>query len=84
MSTEHGHDKDYNIIVNGREYTVATKRVSFDQIVALSGLPDGQNTVFTVTYRRAEGHKPEGTLVAGQTVEVKDGTIFNVTATNKS
>ena len=40
--------------------------------------------MFTVTYTRGEGHKPQGTLVEGETVKVKDGMIFNVTATDKS
>ena len=53
-------------------------------MVTLSGLPSGPNTIFTVTYRRGEGKKPEGTLVDGESVKVKDGMIFNVTATNKS
>ena len=80
----HGQDKHYTIIVNGREKVVTTKELSFSEIVALSGLPSGPNTVFTVTYRRGEGHKPEGTLVEGETVKVKDGMVFNVTATDKS
>ena len=45
--------------------------------------PSDPNTIFTVTYRRAQGNK-EGTLVEGETVKVKEGTIFNVTPTNKS
>ncbi|WP_408626473.1 multiubiquitin domain-containing protein [Amycolatopsis thermoflava] len=39
---------------------------------------------FTVTFRRGSGHKPEGTLRPGETVKVKEGMIFNVTATDKS
>lgn len=35
-------------------------------------------------YRRGEGNKPEGSLVQGETVKIKDGMIFNVTATDKS
>jgi hypothetical protein len=79
-----GPQKQYTIVVNGREKVVVTKELSFAEVVALSGLPSGPNTVFTVTYRRGQGHKPEGTLVAGESVKVKDGMIFNVTATNKS
>lgn len=46
--------------------------------------PPFADTFYTVTYRNA--HEPkEGTLVEGQSVEVKkDGTIFNVKATDKS
>jgi Multiubiquitin len=80
-----GHDshKEVTIIVNGREKKVPKEELSFDEIVALANLPSDPNTIFTVTYRRAQGNK-EGTLVEGETVKVKEGTIFNVTPTNKS
>ena len=79
-----GHEKEVNIIVNGRQKTVTAKELSFEEIVALSGLPTGPNTIFTITYRKGEGHKPEGTLVADEKVKIKDGMIFNVTPTDKS
>jgi hypothetical protein len=74
------------IIVNGREKTTTAKELSFEEIVALAfeNPPSGENVFFTVTYRRGHGQKPEGTLVKGETVKVKDGMIFNVTATDKS
>jgi hypothetical protein len=74
------------IIVNGREKTVTTKELSFSEIVALAfdPPPTGQNIVFTITYRRGHGNKPEGSLTEGETVKVKEGMIFNVTATDKS
>ena len=81
-----GHNKEFSIIVNGRQKVVTTKEMSFADIVALAfdNPPTGPNIVFTVTYRKGEGNKPEGTLVPGGTVKIKDGMIFNVTATDKS
>lgn len=81
-----GHNKEYTIIVNGRQKIVNEKVLSFTQIVALAfdNPPSGPNIVFTVTYRKGEGNKPEGSLVDGDTVKIKDGMIFNVTATDKS
>ena len=80
------HDKEYTIIVNGRQKVITAKELSFAEIVALAfdNPPSGPNILFTVTYRRGEGNKPEGTLVEGETVKIKDGMIFNVTATDKS
>jgi hypothetical protein len=74
------------IIVNGRKKVVTAKELSFEEVVALAfeNPPSGENVFFTVTYRRGHGQKPEGTLVKGETVKVKDGMIFNVTATDKS
>lgn len=82
-----GHDKEITIIVNGKKKVVTSKELTFDQVVDLYYAPDprptGDNWTFTVTFRKAED-KPEGTLAAGQTVKVKDGTIFDVTPTDKS
>jgi hypothetical protein len=81
-----GHGKQVTIIVNGREKVVAEKEMSFAEIVALAfeNPQTGPNIVYTITYRRGHGNKPEGTLVEGETVKIKDGMIFNVTATDKS
>ena len=79
-----GHNKEFTIIVNGREKVVTKKEMSFAEIVALANLLSGPNIVYTVTYRRGEGNKPEGTLVEGDSVKIKEGMIFNVTATDKS
>jgi hypothetical protein len=81
-----GHDKQFNVIVNGRQKVVTVRELTFTEVVALAfdAPPTGPNIVFTVTYKRGEGNKPEGTLVEGETVKIKDGMIFNVTATDKS
>lgn len=78
--------KTITIIVNGQPKTVTEKELSFAQIVALAfgkSAGDG-NTIFTVTYRKGEGKKQEGSLVAGETIKIKEGEIFNVTETSKS
>lgn len=80
-------ERTITIIVNGREKTVTERELTFDQVVnlAFDNPPYGANTLFTITYRKSGNeHQPEGHLVAGGTVKVKKGTIFNVTATDKS
>lgn len=86
-------DKDtITVTVNGREKPVPSSELSsdgelsFDQVVriAFDPPPSGQNIVITVTYRNGAGRPPEGRLLAGQRVKVQDGTIFNVTPTDKS
>lgn len=80
-----GQDKSFTVIVNAQPKVVTGKEISFEAIVNLAfPSPAGPNMMFTVTYRRGEGNKPEGTLVEGETVKVKEGMIFNVTATDKS
>lgn len=79
-------EHEFKIIVNGREKTVSSKELSFDEVVALAfdDPPTGENIVITVAYRRGHGDKPAGTLGEGETVKIKDGMIFDVTATDKS
>lgn len=82
----HGQSKDFTIVVNGRQKVVTAKELSFSEVVSLAfdNLPTGPNIVFTITYRRGEGNKPEGSLVEGEKVKIKEDMIFNVTATDKS
>ena len=77
--------KNITIVVNGRSKEVAKEDMTFSEVVALAdGRPTGQFIVYPITYRRGHGNRPEGTLVDGESVKVKDGMIFNVTATDKS
>jgi len=75
-----------NIFVNARQKTVEKDEISFDEIIRLAydNPPTGPNWVFTVTYHRGHGNKPEGSLRASESVKVKDGMVFDVTATDKS
>lgn len=83
---EPGQNKEFKIIVNGREKVFGEKKITFNQVVELAFNTtsiDG-NTVYTITYKRGEDKKPEGTMVKGDSITVKSGMIFNVTATDKS
>lgn len=80
-------DKNTTIIVNTREKIVTQKELTFAEIIALAyeNPPTGANVLFTVAYRRGEGNKPEGTMVeTDPPLKIKDGMIFNVSATDKS
>lgn len=79
--------KAVTVIVNGREKSWAGKDISFEQVVALAydgNPPTGPDWEFTVTYRKGEDKKREGTLVQGESVHVKEGMVFNVVSTNRS
>ena len=83
---EDKNEKEITIIVNGREKTVTEKELTEGDLVKLAfdDPPTGEFICFTITYRRGQGSKPEGTLEEGEAVKVKKGMIFNVTATDKS
>lgn len=79
--------KETSIIVNGKQKTVTGKEITFLEIVRLAfdNPPSGENTIFTVTFRKGDkATKPEGNMVEGDTVKIKEGMIFNVTSTDKS
>jgi hypothetical protein len=81
---EHGHAGQFTIVVNGRERKVTESKLSFEDLVKLAfgdNPPSGPNVVITVTYK---SRGQEGTLLPGQSVDVQNGMIFNVKATDKS
>jgi len=83
---EKNKDKVYTILVNAREKTWNDKTISFDQVVILAfmSISNDPNVSYTLTYKKGENNKPEGIMVKGDEVKVKDGMRFNVTQTNRS
>jgi hypothetical protein len=74
------------IIVNGREKPWHEKEISFEQVVVLAfgTYEENPNRIFTVTYKGGPDSNPQGSMVKGDKVYVKNKMIFNVTATDKS
>ena len=84
--TSRDTDKVFDIIVNGTHYSVPNEEVSFDQIVDI-GYPDGGRgplITYTVDFYNGAGRPPEGKLTEGREAKIKDGTVFNVTRTDRS
>ena len=87
---EHFYSKDkkfkITLIVNGRPKPWTEKTITFEQVVVLAfGTYDpNPNKIYTVTYDKGPNANPQGTMVRGSKVYVKDKMIFNVTATDKS
>ena len=79
-------ERDFHIIVNARPKVVTERFLSFAQIVALAfdNPPTGPNIMFTITYRNGPPQNPEGSLLEGHSVKIKDKMVFNVTPTDKS
>jgi hypothetical protein len=84
---EHGKPaKKTKIVVNGRERTAEGDEISYEAVVplGLDPVPTGPNVLITVTYSDARGPRRSGTLTPGHSVEIRNGTRFNVVATDKS
>lgn len=74
------------IIVNTRPKRVEHRELSFQDLVALAfdNPPTGENVLFTITYSKAVGSNPKGSLPVGGVLTVKEGTIISVQHSDKS
>ena len=89
---KHGHNLHFNhhravvLVVNTREKKWDKPQISYEEVVILAfgTFSKDPNVVYTVTFSKGPEHKREGSLVRGQSVNVKNGMIFNVSQTNKS
>ena len=79
-----GQIKTTSIIVNGRPRDVIGKTISYEEVVKLAYPNDPANNEIDFTVVYANPHGRDGELVAGQSVHVKEGMVFNVTKTNRS
>ncbi|MCC6579753.1 MAG: multiubiquitin domain-containing protein [Phycisphaeraceae bacterium] len=74
------------IFVNTREKFVHSRTLSYMEVVRLA-YPDGpigELHVYTVTYSNGPHQNPEGALVSGSSVHIKNGMSFLVVYTDKS
>ena len=74
------------VVINGRPREVSKEELTFREVVALAfdNPAFGDNIVYTVTFKRGHGQRPEGTLVDGETLKPKEGMLINVARTDKS
>ena len=82
----HVDRKSITVIVNATEYQVHETALTFLSVVKLP-FPDAEPSetrIYTVTYKRGPTSNPEGSLVDGGTVQIKNMMVFNVTFTDKS
>ncbi len=74
------------IYVNGREKPWNHRKISYEQVakIAFPNYSENSQTVYTVTFTDGPGQNPEGSMVKGDVVFIKNKMKFNVTATNRS
>ena len=78
--------KEITIVVNGTPHPWSEKEISYEQVVTLE-VPDyaqHPEIIYTVKYKRGHGNKPEGILISGHPVKVKEGMVFHVKETGES
>jgi hypothetical protein len=79
-------ERKVTIIVNARPREWAGRTISFEQVVPLAFNPVRTEPfiLYTVMYSRGPKANPEGELVAGSSVLVKNRMVFLVTETDRS
>ena len=84
--TPHKPEKTYDIVIDAQPFTVTHDELTFEEVVYLAygEAADDPNKVFTVSYRKSAEHPHDGSLTAGETVTIKNGTVFSVTPTTRS
>ena len=77
--------KPITIVVNAEEHEVERNAELSHAEVAKLAFPNHDPLyIFSITFERGRGNKPEGVLAKGETVKVKKGMEFRVTQTGKS
>ena len=76
----------FDIIINGSPYRVTGGLISFDEIVDCA-YPEGDHgplVKFTVNFYNGGGRPLQGKVSNRRRIRIKDGTVFNVTRTDRS
>lgn len=74
------------IVVNGKRKEVFRRRLSYWEVVRLA-FPDSvksESIIYTINYARGPHANPEGSMVDGQHVKIKENMVFYVTPTDRS
>lgn len=78
-----GQNKEYDIIINGDPVTVSQHKITYEELVNLSGLQGTNMTTFLISYEKGVGNA-QGHISAGECIVVKNGMVFDVSNSNRS
>ena len=79
-------NKFVTIVVEGTPHEWPKDDISYAEVVTLE-VPDyaqHPEISYSVSYKKGHGNKPEGFLVKGASVKVKEGMVFHVSETGQS
>lgn len=77
---------EVTILVSGTPHKWEKGKISFREVIELAygSYDENPNVTYTVTYEDGPKQNPEGSMIKGAVVFVKNKMIFNATATDKS
>ena len=79
--TEH----EIEIVMNGTKMKLTKARYTYEQLyqIAFPGQLPPQGSDKPITYSGSHGHE-EGSLRPGESIQIRNGMVFNVVPTHKS
>lgn len=79
-------EQDITLIVNLEEKSWGKKRISYEEVtlLAFGAPPPGIVITYTVEYEQGPRGNPEGSLISGKSVKVRERMVFSVTETGRS
>ena len=83
MTADH---KTVTIIVEGTPHKWEGEKITYAQVVTLEvpNYAEHPEVTYSVKFKNGPRKRPEGSLSAGASVEVRDGMIFSVSETGQS
>jgi hypothetical protein len=80
------HNKTVTIFVEGTPHEWPKGEITYAEVVTLEvpGYPQHPEITYSVRYKKGHSDKPEGILVPGASVKVKEGMRFSVSETGQS
>ncbi|MBB5498648.1 multiubiquitin domain-containing protein [Paraburkholderia sp. MM5384-R2] len=75
-----------SIVVNAKRREVFRRRLSYWEVVklAFAAAQKSDDIIYTINYARGPHANPEGSMVEGQHVKIKENMVFYVTPTDRS
>lgn len=86
MAQDKNDKKTVTIYVNGSIHEWPKGEITYGEVVKLDDptYPQNPPLIYSVTYVRGQGNKPEGILPPDGAVKVKEGMEFSVSSTGQS
>lgn len=83
VEAEADKKKPVTVVVNTRSIAWPEKEITFEQVVELAAPGQAYDPALTLV-EYSKGHGKDHSLKAGQSIEVKDGMVFDVEPANRS
>lgn len=81
-----GQNNNFIIYIDSREKVWSKKNITFEEVIILKNgsISSDPNMSYSITFKKGDNEKPEGIMVAGDEIKVKNEMKFNVSETNRS